>query len=139
MLPKRDTLLTGRQVVFLILQEFKSTSDLDRHYSVLELEKLRWQGDAPQEIEKFLNDVEEMRDKLHPDTSQKEVAGIIVDRMELCKLPSVEVKIDKWKEYRQGHKKKLLIRPSVSSIDTWINTRRRNLKRNAMLSLKPKG
>ena len=95
-----DDLLRGRQIYKLILESYRTGPKLGRYFSTLDLEKLEWKGDSIEQIQQFRSNIEDLEANLNPSVVDEERLEVFLNRMEKSKV--LELKLDKFKEYRVG-------------------------------------
>ena len=99
-----NSILAGRQILYLILQEYRTNKSLGRYYSTVDMEQYVWLGDEVNQLRRFLNNVEDLVSGLHSDISEFEKREWLVNRMEDSKV--FEMKLDKFKNRKNSDKKK---------------------------------
>ena len=72
---------------------------MDLHYSILDLERLRWRGDSVGEITQFRQDWENLETHLSEEVLEAQRLEILLDRMKESKV--LERKVDEFTQYHR--------------------------------------
>jgi len=119
--------LSGRQQFKLILENYRTGQKLGRYFSIIDMEKLEWKGDSVEQMQDFRSNIEDLEAGLNPSVSDAERLDIFLDRMEKSKV--LETKLDRFKEYKEGGRKRTKDR-LLKIIDDYIEqqTVKKNMK-----------
>ena len=106
-------LLTGRQILHMLYQYFRTSRNMGVIYNIVDLSKIEWLGD--EKLETFRNNWENRVAGLPHRTSRNMMAEILLDN--LTKSTVLKSKIDKYKKSTEDAR-----RTTTSSSPSWTAT-----------------
>jgi hypothetical protein len=63
---REGKLITGRQIVYMIVDHFKLNDSMAMVYSITDITAIKWRGDAPEQVSQFKSDWENILDNMDP-------------------------------------------------------------------------
>ena len=63
---REGKLITGRQIVYMIVDHSKLNDSMAMVYSITDITAIKWRGDAPEQVSQFKSDWENILDNMDP-------------------------------------------------------------------------
>ena len=91
---REGKLITGRQIVYMIVDHFKLNDSMAMVYSITDITAIKWRGDAPEQVSQFKSDWENILDNMDPniDIGDEALKNILYEQIKQSKALDSEVK-----------------------------------------------
>ena len=91
---RQSKLITGRQIVYMIVDHYKLNDNVAMVYSVTDITAIKRRGDAPEQVSLFKPDWENALDNMDPniDSGDEALKNILCEQMRNSKVSDSEVR-----------------------------------------------